>query len=349
MSTLALSVHNLSKSFGTFLAVRDFSLDIPAGTFVTLLGPSGSGKSTVLRMIAGFEHPDSGEIRMRGHDVLPLPPHRRPVAMVFQRYALFPHLTVWDNVAFGLRRRKLPSQEINQIVVRMLDLVQLAGFSQQYPHQLSGGQAQRVALARALAMQPALLLLDEPLAALDAGLRKQMQSELKHIQRQSGITFLAVTHDQEEALSLSDRVAVMHEGGVWQEGTPQEIFEHPQNRFVAEFMGAENILPVTIRERLPGTTLIDIGGLSIAIPGSFAGDEDVASLVVRPESFRLDLPDVEGWPGRVLDSTYRGHFQILTVAVGKYTDLKVAVPAGTPVPERVSVSFVPEQAVLISD
>ena len=349
MMTLALSVKQLSKSFGHLVAVDDFSLEVERGSFVTLLGPSGSGKSTVLRMIAGFEQPDCGEIVMQGRDVLALPPHKRPSGMVFQRYALFPHLTVWQNIAFGLKRRKLPTQEVTQLVVRMLKLVHLTDHAQHYPHQLSGGQAQRVALARALAMQPALLLLDEPLAALDAGLRKQMQSELKEIQRQTGVTFLAVTHDQEEALSLSDRIAVMHEGCIWQEGSPREIFETPRNRFVAQFMGAENILPATIRERLPDATLVEIGGLSIALPQAFPGDGDHAGVVVRPEAFRLDAPDVEGWPGRVIDRTYKGSYQLLTVAVGKQTDLKVAVAAGITVPGEVSVSFVPEQAALIPD
>ena len=349
MMSLALSVTQLSKSFGNHVAVEDVFLEIERGTFVTLLGPSGSGKSTVLRLVAGFETPDRGEIVMQGRDMRDVPPHRRPSVMVFQRYALFPHLTVWENIAFGLNRRKLPSQEVNQLVARMIDLVQLPEHARKYPHQLSGGQAQRVALARALAMQPSVLLLDEPLGALDAGLRRQMQTELKAIQRQTGSTFLSVTHDQDEALSMSDRIALMHQGRIWQEGTPQAIFETPRNRFVAEFMGAENILPAVIRERLPDATVIDIGGLEIVVPGAYSEPGDHAGLVVRPEAFLLDAPGEKAWPGRVIDRTYKGSYQMLTVAVGKQTELKVAVPAGYPVAEQVCVSFRPEQAVLIPD
>jgi ABC-type Fe3+/spermidine/putrescine transport system ATPase subunit len=254
----------------------------------------------------------------------------------------------------------------------MLDLVHLAGRADHQPHQLSGGQEQRVALARSLALEPKLLLLDEPLAALDAGLRKQMQGELKEIQRQTGITFLAVTHDQEEALTLSDQVVVMHDGQIMQAGTPADIFERPRNRFVARFMGAENILPVMVLDRSGHATTVEVGGLVLTLPVAFDAPGDRAGLVIRPEAFRIDATDAPGWPGQVVDVTYKGSTRLLTVvldevAVGEgrphgaartgrageadqdETRLKVSVPAGTPVTERVVVSFLPEQAVLIPD
>jgi len=224
-------------------AVKELSLSIAPGEFFSLLGPSGSGKSTTLRLIAGFEQPDAGRIRLQGRDLTEAPPHRRPVNMVFQSYALFPHLTVWDNVAFGPRSQRLAPPLVRHRVGEILEVVRLADLARRRPHELSGGQQQRVALARALVNAPAALLLDEPLSALDPDLRRTMRSELQRIQRQVGITFLLVTHDREEALSLSDRLAVLHQGRLEQVGTPRQLYDRPSSAVVASFLGAANLLP----------------------------------------------------------------------------------------------------------
>ncbi|WP_370657281.1 ABC transporter ATP-binding protein [Deinococcus sp. KNUC1210] len=250
----AVSLEHLVCTFGTMRAADDVTLDIPEGEFYSLLGPSGSGKTTVLRLIGGFETPDSGRVRLFGQDVTQLPPYRRDVNTVFQDYALFPHLSVLDNVAYPLTVRGVSVSERRTRAGEMLELVQLTAFSSRRPSQLSGGQRQRVALARALAARPRLLLLDEPLGALDLKLREQMQSELKGIQRHLGLTFIYVTHDQGEALSMSDRLAVFSAGRIEQEGTPHDLYEYPRTAFVADFVGRANVLP---GERLgrPGTRL----------------------------------------------------------------------------------------------
>ncbi len=237
---ISVQIENVSKRFGDVLAVDRVSLEIRRGELFALLGPSGCGKTTLLRMVGGLESPSDGTIRIHGEDMTRVPPHLRPVNMVFQHYALFPHLNVEENVAFGLRYRPLPRAGHAARVKETLGLVRLAGLERRYPNQLSGGQRQRVALARALVLEPEVLLLDEPLAALDPGLRKEVQVELKSLQRTLGISFLFVTHDQEEALALSDRVAVMSQGRVEQTGTPVEIFERPETEFVARFTGAAN-------------------------------------------------------------------------------------------------------------
>lgn len=233
----------VSKSFGSFTAVSDLNLAVAAGEFLTLLGPSGCGKTTTLNMIAGFEFPDAGLIELDSRDVTTVPPFLRNVNTVFQSYALFPHMTVAQNVAFGLRVQKATKGEIKERVAEALALVQMDTFADRYPKQLSGGQQQRVALARAIVLKPEVLLLDEPLGALDLKLRKEMQVELKHLQQKLGITFLFVTHDQEEALTMSDRIVVMNRGKIEQIGTPAEVYERPRTRFVAEFIGETNILP----------------------------------------------------------------------------------------------------------
>jgi len=232
----------LTKRFGEVLAVDAVSLDIRTGEFFSLLGPSGCGKTTTLRMIGGFELPTSGRIELRGRDVTLVPPERRPVNMVFQSYALFPHLSVFDNVAFGLRRRKVPDADVRRRVGVTLELVRLTGYDRRGPGELSGGQQQRVALARALVCEPTVLLLDEPLGALDLKLRRQLQVELKRVQVEVGITFVYVTHDQEEALALSDRIAVLNGGRIEQLGTPEELYDRPRTRFVADFIGTTNLL-----------------------------------------------------------------------------------------------------------
>jgi spermidine/putrescine transport system ATP-binding protein len=238
-----ISLRNVCRRYGERAAVDDLSLTIGAGEFFSLLGPSGCGKSTTLRLIAGFERPQSGRILMQGHDLTEAPPHRRPVNLVFQNYALFPHLSVWDNVAFGPRSLRLEPAEIRRRVGEVLEMVRLSELARRRPHQLSGGQQQRVALARALVNAPAALLLDEPLAALDPDLRRTMRSELKRIQREVGIAFVLVTHDREEALSLSDRLAVLQGGRLEQVGSPRDLYERPRSAVVANFLGSANLLP----------------------------------------------------------------------------------------------------------
>lgn len=239
-----IEIRNLAKSFGGVTAVDGVSLDINAGEFLTLLGPSGSGKTTVLRMIAGFEKPDSGTIHLNGIDITTLAPYERDVNTVFQDYALFPHMDVISNIEYGLRVKKVPKEERREKAMAALAQVRLAGYENRRPHQLSGGQRQRVALARALVNRPSVLLLDEPLGALDLKLREQMQIELKDLQREVGITFIFVTHDQEEALTMSDRIAAFNAGKIEQVATPREIYESPQSQFVAEFVGKTNTLTI---------------------------------------------------------------------------------------------------------
>ena len=247
------------KKFGDFLAVDHINLEVRDGEFFSLLGPSGCGKTTTLRMIGGFEQPTSGLIELQGKDVTWLPPYKRNVNTVFQNYALFPHLTIFENVAFGLRRRKVKDSEIKSRVSEMLRLVELPGYERRKPTQISGGQAQRVALARALINRPAVLLLDEPLGALDLKLRKQMQVELKRIQQEVGITFIYVTHDQEEAMTMSNRIAVMNRGQYEQLGDPESLYERPTTRFVAGFLGVSNLLPATIAGQADGYVLAQLG------------------------------------------------------------------------------------------
>src|SRR5919108_5481476 len=256
---VAISLERVSKRFGPVLAVEETTLDIRDGEFFSLLGPSGCGKTTTLRMIAGFEVPDEGRILLRGADVTTVPPNRRNVNTVFQHYALFPHMSVADNVAFGLELKKIPRGDRRDRVAQMLKVVQLEGMEKRKPSQLSGGQQQRVALARALVNRPAALLLDEPLGALDVKLRKQMQLELKRIQAELGTAFFYVTHDQEEALAMSDRIAVMNGGKVEQIGSPREIYEHPETAFVADFIGSLNALDLHVEELVGGYAVMRVG------------------------------------------------------------------------------------------
>ena len=260
MPAVDVRLVDVVKRFGEMVAVDHIDLEVQDGEFFSLLGPSGCGKTTTLRMIGGFEQPTSGLIELQGEDVTWLPPFKRNVNTVFQNYALFPHLTIYDNVAFGLRRKGVKDSEVKRRVSDMLKLVELPGYERRKPSQISGGQAQRVALARALINKPAVLLLDEPLGALDLKLRKQMQVELKRIQQEVGITFIYVTHDQEEAMTMSDRIAVMNQGRYEQLGDPESLYERPTTRFVAGFLGVSNLLPATTdgtRRRLRGRTLAD--------------------------------------------------------------------------------------------
>jgi spermidine/putrescine transport system ATP-binding protein len=326
----SVELEHVSKRFGGLLAVDDLSLDLAGGEFFTLLGPSGCGKTTTLRMVAGFEQPSEGEIRIEGEDVAGLPPHRRPTNTVFQSYALFPHLSVRDNVAFGLRRRKVPREEIGRRVSAELERVGLAAEAGRRPAQLSGGQQQRVALARALVNLPKVLLLDEPLGALDLKLRKGLQVELKRIQREVGITFVYVTHDQEEALTMSDRIAVMNRGRVEQIGTPEDVYERPATTFVAGFIGVSNLMPAAVAD--DGEVRLENGPrVQVPVDGLSPGERCYA--VVRPEKLRIEVPGdgggVNGRPrveGTVESSIYLGTATQIVVDLGGDVRMTVLVP-----------------------
>ena len=292
MADLSIDIRALVKRHGATLAVDHITLDVRRGEFFSILGPSGAGKTSLLRMLAGFETPDSGEILIDGRSMAGVPPNRRPVNLVFQSYALFPHLSVAGNVAFGLEMKRVPQAEIGARVAAALELVQLGGKRDRMPGQLSGGEQQRVALARALVNRPAVVLLDEPLAALDQQLRRQMQAELKSIQAQVGVTFVCVTHHQEEALALSDRLAVMHQGRVAQIGRPQDLYESPATHFVAQFIGLSNELRGTVAEPQAGQATLVCADpalpnrIRVALPAGFrAGGAGV--LILRPERVQL--------------------------------------------------------------
>jgi spermidine/putrescine transport system ATP-binding protein len=301
------------KKFGDQVAVDHINLEVRDGEFFSLLGPSGCGKTTTLRMIGGFEEPTSGLIELQGQDVTWLPPFKRNVNTVFQNYALFPHLTIFENVAFGLRRKGVKGSEITSRVSDMLKLVELPGYEKRKPNQISGGQAQRVALARALINGPAVLLLDEPLGALDLKLRKQMQVELKRIQQEVGITFIYVTHDQEEAMTMSDRIAVMNKGHYEQLGDPESLYERPTTRFVAGFLGVSNLLPATVTGRdgtYANARLADDS--AIRVPSALVDGNARVSIGVRPEKIRLSEAAADGPSGHnrltgvVRDASYLG-------------------------------------------
>ena len=283
-----LHIDHLTKDFDGYKAVNDVSLDIAKGEIFALLGSSGCGKSTLLRMLAGFETPTAGRIVLAGQDLAALPPYQRPMNMMFQSYALFPHLTVWDNIAFGLRRDGLPKDQVADRVEAMLKLVQLGKFAKRKPHQLSGGQQQRVALARSLAKQPQLLLLDEPLGALDKKLREETQIELVNIIEQVGVTCVMVTHDQEEAMTMASRIAIMSEGRFLQVGAPSEIYETPATRFVADFIGNVNLMDGTSRSTSPTTCIIGCADCRHYVGHGITGNEGMAvTVALRPEKIHL--------------------------------------------------------------
>jgi spermidine/putrescine transport system ATP-binding protein len=314
-----LSVINIDKNFADVKALVDVTLDVHEGEFFTLLGPSGCGKTTLLRIIAGLELPDSGRVLLGGQEITALPATKRQVNTVFQNYALFPHLSIFENVAFGLRSRKFPQNDVRTRVNRRLEMLGLEEMADRFPHQLSGGQQQRVALARALVNEPDVLLLDEPMSALDARLRAQVQVELRRLQRKLGQTFILVTHDQAEALVVSDRIAVMSEGKITQFGTPKEVYEQPKTRFVAEFLGAANLIQGRAVE---GGVETDIGFLNLETTPQWTQ----GTVAIRPERIRIaeSAPHQNGVKARVTEAIYRGTNVDLWLEPGP---LRVRTPA----------------------
>ncbi|MGN6556648.1 MAG: ABC transporter ATP-binding protein [Solirubrobacterales bacterium] len=359
--TPSVALRNVTKRFDDLVAVDDLNLELSRGEFFTLLGPSGCGKTTTLRMIAGFERPSGGEIRIEGDDVAHLPPHKRPTNTVFQSYALFPHLSVEDNVAFGLRRKKVPKEEIRQRVAAELERVGLASEGNRRPSMLSGGMQQRVALARALVNLPKVLLLDEPLGALDLKLRKELQVELKRIQRDVGITFVYVTHDQEEALTMSDRIAVMNRGRVEQVAAPEEVYDQPATTFVAGFIGVSNLMPATVT----GAHEVRLDqGQTIAAPTDGFSPGERCHAVVRPEKLQVEVGEdghgSSGHPrveGVVASSLYLGTSTQIAVDLGEGVRMTVLVPNADEAERqrlpgggaRVALSWEPEHMHLVRE
>jgi spermidine/putrescine transport system ATP-binding protein len=334
MSEPTVRLEGVSKAFGDFIAVRELDLDIGSGEFFTLLGPSGCGKTTTLRMVAGFEQPSAGRVLIDGEDVAGLPPHKRPTNTVFQSYALFPHLSVGENVAFGLRRKKVAKDDVTQRVRAELERVGLAGEINRRPSQLSGGQQQRVALARALVNLPKVLLLDEPLGALDLKLRKELQVELKKIQRDVGITFVYVTHDQEEALTMSDRIAVMNRGRIEQVDAPEAVYERPATAFVAGFIGVSNLMPGQVVRADGATSHVRLdSGVEFDFPTDGIASGERCHAVVRPEKLKL-LPPASsasrpGAAGSVEGPVVEGIVES-SVYLGTATQIVVRLPDDVP-------------------
>ena len=331
--TPSVSLESVTKRFGGFTAVDDLDLEIASGEFFTLLGPSGCGKTTTLRMMAGFEEPSAGTIRIDGEDQVGRPAYKRPTNTVFQSYALFPHLSVGDNVSFGLKRQGVSSSEISRRVDSELERVGLPGEKNRRPAQLSGGQQQRVALARALVNLPKVLLLDEPLGALDLKLRKGLQVELKRIQREVGITFVYVTHDQEEALTMSDRIAVMNHGRIEQVSMPEDVYERPTTTFVAGFIGVSNLMPGVVESSAPERTRVRLdAGVALDARGNGFRDGERCHAVVRPEKLLIKTAEEatgDGWPsveGTVESSVYLGTATQIVVRVKGDVPMTVLVP-----------------------
>ena len=344
-----VTIEGVTKRFDDVVAVDNLSLEIPSGSFYALLGPSGCGKTTTLRMIGGFEEPTSGAIYLGDREASGLPSYKRDVNTVFQSYALFPHLSIFENVAFGLRRKGIGKAEVTERVGDALELVDLGGFGKRKPSQLSGGQQQRVALARALVNRPRVLLLDEPLGALDLKLRKQMQLELKGIQGEVGITFVHVTHDQEEAMTMADQIAVMNAGQIEQLGTPSELYETPRTAFVASFLGVSNLIEGDVTDNAvvtPGGVRLEVANLNSA--------SGAVSVGVRPEKIHLNGPEVNRIDGRVVESAYIGVATqyVVETAVGRLMVFaqnthggRETVGAGSPV----TLTFGPESTFVLED
>jgi spermidine/putrescine transport system ATP-binding protein len=345
--TTDVRLENITKRFDDVVAVDDLSLDVESGKFYALLGPSGCGKTTTLRMIGGFEDPTSGTIYLGDRTVTGQPPHKRDVNTVFQSYALFPHLTIFENVAFGLRRSKVKGSEVRTRTEEMLQVVGLKGYGNRKPRQLSGGQQQRVALGRALVNRPRVLLLDEPLGALDLKLRKEMQFELKRIQHDMGITFVHVTHDQEEAMTMADSIVVMNDGRIEQMGEPAELYESPATAFVANFLGVSNLLPGTVEGnnavRLDGGTVLHVSQAALD------GHRGAVSVGIRPEKLRIADGGTNTLSGEIVDRAYVGVSTqyVVRTPVG---DVSVYVQgAGSQAPgERMELSFEPDATFVVS-
>jgi spermidine/putrescine transport system ATP-binding protein len=359
MPEYAVELKEVSKHFGSVVAVDDISLSIRDGEFFSLLGPSGCGKTTTLRLIAGFELPTRGEVYIGSKLQGETPPYRRPVNTVFQNYALFPHMSVFGNVAFGLEMRKVPKEEIRRRVLEALEMVQLPGMENRKPDQLSGGQQQRVALARALVNRPHVLLLDEPLGALDLKLRKAMQLELKDLQHRVGITFIYVTHDQEEALTMSDRIAVMNEGRVLQVGMPEGIYERPADRFVADFIGETNFLEGQVKGGQDGEAIVVVdGALPVHVPMERGvGIGDKVTIAIRPEKISLhtEPPDSRAVPGIVQEIIYTGtdtHYLVQltekTIVTVRQQNVGISATVCFPTGAQVYLHWQPESARLLT-
>ena len=347
-----VELEGANKKYGNNHVVKDLNLNVEEGEFLTLLGSSGCGKTTTLRMIAGFEEPSSGSILVQGESIAEKEPYERDVNTVFQSYALFPHMTVYDNIAYGLKMKKVPKKEIADRVMKMMAMVQLEGFEKRYPMQLSGGQKQRVAIARALINRPRVLLLDEPLGALDLKLRKQMQLELKRLQKKLNITFIYVTHDQEEALTMSDRIAIMHEGVLDQIGTPAQIYESPKTKFVATFIGETNVFDGCISDMEQEEIRIMVENGVIAGKGTDFEKGEYITVSVRPEKMKFKTAPVECFTLRavVRDYIYVGSVVKCIAVLPNGNELKMEKLAGETLPqieEQVYPCWDPKDAVLI--
>ncbi|MBZ9662258.1 ABC transporter ATP-binding protein [Mesorhizobium sp. ESP-6-4] len=326
-SSPAVEFRNIDIAYGKFVAVRDFSLSIGKGSFVTLLGPSGCGKTTILRSIAGLVDISAGQIMIGGRRVDDVPIYKRNIGLVFQSYALFPHKSVFDNVAFGLKYRNVAKPEIKRKVGLALEMVRLPGSEKKLPSQLSGGQQQRIALARAIVFEPQVLLLDEPLSALDANMREEMRVEIKKIQKETGITAIFVTHDQEEALSMSDRIVVMNAGSAEQVGTPEEVYERPATAFVADFLGKANMLSGTV-SRSDGPTIVTLAGgqtINVLSPRPLPQGSAV-TVVVRPQKLSVGGASANRLPGRIVSASYLGGSAIYEVEIGGKANIRANAP-----------------------
>lgn len=320
-----VKIENVNKKYGDNHVVRNLNMEIKEGEFLTMLGPSGCGKTTTLRMIAGFETPTDGNIYVEGKEIQNTEPYNREVNTVFQNYALFPHMTIFENIAFGLKIKKVPKEEVKTRVLEMLDLVQLSGYENRKPDQLSGGQKQRVAIARALINRPKVLLLDEPLGALDLKLRKQMQFELKRLQRKLGITFIYVTHDQEEALTMSDRIAIMYGGNLEQIASPKEIYEKPSSKFVADFIGESNIFYGTVDKKISNKTKILFENGSATIKDDNVQDNEIVYVSIRPENIKLSVTPIDGFSivGVVKEHVYVGNINKTIIMLDNGMEVKM--------------------------
>lgn len=343
MSSSIIRLEHVKKNYGDLQVVKDMELDVKEGEFLTFLGPSGCGKTTTLRMIAGFEMPSEGVLSIDGKDMNAISPYKRPVNTVFQNYALFPHMTIFDNIAYGLKIRKLSKEEIREKVLNVLQLVQLSGYENRKPDQLSGGQKQRVAIARALVNEPKVLLLDEPLGALDMKLRKQMQVELKRLQRRVHITFIYVTHDQEEALTMSDRIVIMNAGRIEQIGTPKEIYNEPKTQFVADFVGESNLFYGYMgapKENNEIPMILENGEVSVKNKGFEEGE--IAYVSIRPESTLLSMEPVPGFSleAMVKEIVFMGSVNRVLVVLQEGKELKVNFAPTAPLLEEGDTVFV---------